>query len=87
MQTMNRQLPSDRINTLMLLVAWIQSMFRRLTCAVRGHRTVLHFEPRRLALRCIECGYETPGWSLGEFMPREIATHTRGKVSAGKRAA
>ena len=87
MQTMNGQLPSEPINTIVLVVAWIQSMFRRLACAVRGHRTVLHFEPRRLALRCIECGYETPGWSIGEFMPREVAQHTHGKMPAGERAA
>jgi ribosomal protein S27E len=75
------------MSALVLLVARIQSMFRRLACAVMGHQTVMHFEPHRLALRCVECGHETPGWNLGEFMPRAVPPQTREKMSADNRAA
>jgi len=33
-------------------------------CALHGHDLLLHFERgRRVCLRCINCGHETPGWS------------------------
>jgi hypothetical protein len=85
--TMNRQPPLDRVSTLALLVGWIQSMYRRLTCAVRGHQTILHFEPRRLGLRCVDCGYETPGWVIGESITREARPDTRHQMSPDNRAA
>jgi hypothetical protein len=34
-------------------------------CAFRGHVLFMHFEPRRLSLRCVSCGYESPGWQIG----------------------
>lgn len=40
---------------------------RRLTewlCGLSGHETVRQFDDGRLSLRCIACGYETPGWDL-----------------------
>jgi hypothetical protein len=85
--TMNEQLPLDRVSTVTLLVAWIQSIYRRLTCAVMGHQTILHFEPRRLALRCIDCGHQTPGWMIGELITRDARPETRRTMSAENRAA
>jgi hypothetical protein len=38
----------------------------RVMCLVRGHELVMQFDRRRLSLRCIACGYRTPGWALGE---------------------
>ena len=33
-------------------------------CALHGHDLLLHFERgRRVCLRCVNCGHETPGWS------------------------
>jgi hypothetical protein len=33
-------------------------------CALHGHDLLLHFERgRRVYLRCVKCGHETPGWS------------------------
>jgi Iron-sulfur cluster-binding domain len=84
---MNGQLPSERVSMLALLVLWILSSYRRLTCAVMGHRTILQFEPRRLALRCVECGHETPGWSIGKFVPREVLPQRRATISTEDRAA
>jgi hypothetical protein len=37
---------------------------QRMICGLHGHETVLHFEPHRLSLRCLNCGHETSGWSL-----------------------
>jgi len=74
-------------NKLAVVVRWIHSMYRRLICMVTGHTTVLHFEPRRLALRCVDCGHETPGWSIGECITREVIADTRGNMRVGDRAA
>lgn len=39
---------------------------RQLMCGLTGHEWYLHFdEPKRLALRCIDCGRITVGWDLG----------------------
>jgi hypothetical protein len=40
--------------------AWL----RRARCGLGGHMMVLHFEPQRVALECVGCGKQTPGWSL-----------------------
>ena len=33
-------------------------------CGLHGHDLLLHFERgRRVCLRCVNCGHETPGWS------------------------
>lgn len=33
-------------------------------CALRGHELRLHFQLRRLSLRCVDCGWESPGWTI-----------------------
>ena len=33
-------------------------------CALRGHELRLHFEPCRLSLRCVACGWESSGWTI-----------------------
>ena len=34
-------------------------------CALHGHDLLLHFDRgRRVCLRCVNCGHETPGWSM-----------------------
>jgi hypothetical protein len=38
-------------------------------CAIRGHDLRLHREPRRLSLRCADCGWQSSGWSLGHGAP------------------
>jgi hypothetical protein len=42
---------------------------RAMLCGLRGHDTMLHFEQERMALRCVSCGHETPGWDLNEAPP------------------
>ena len=45
-------------------MTWILERVQRAICGLRGHETVLHFEPHRLSLRCLSCGHESIGWSL-----------------------
>jgi hypothetical protein len=45
-------------------VTWLLERLRRLPCILSGHDSVLCFECDRLSLRCLSCGYRTPGWSL-----------------------
>jgi hypothetical protein len=42
---------------------------RTVLCGLRGHDALLHFERERMALRCVSCGHETPGWELNEAPP------------------
>ena len=44
---------------------WLLERLLRLPCLFRGHDSVLHFENTRISLRCLSCGYRTPGWRLG----------------------
>jgi hypothetical protein len=37
---------------------------RRASCGLGGHTMVMHFEPQRVALECVGCGKQTPGWTL-----------------------
>ena len=39
-------------------------LVRQFVCGLHGHDELLHFEPRRLSMRCTTCGHETPGWDL-----------------------
>lgn len=48
-----------------------------LICGMSGHDLLLHVEPGRLALRCISCPYETPGWALKRPLESERETQRR----------
>jgi hypothetical protein len=43
---------------------------RQAWCALRGHDQVLHFEGRRVMLRCTSCGHDSPGWTTQGRAPR-----------------
>ena len=43
----------------------------QLFCGIRGHEAVLHFEGKRVMMRCTSCGHDTPGWELGDRSPRK----------------
>jgi len=51
--------------------------WRLVCCRVRRHRPLLHVATGRIWLRCVECGYETPGWSLRLAPPPASATVRR----------
>ena len=42
----------------------------QLICGVRGHDSVLHFEGKRIMMRCTSCGHDTPGWEISGRGPR-----------------
>lgn len=42
---------------------------RQMWCGLHGHDSLLQFEQDRLFLKCVSCGYETPGWELNETPP------------------
>lgn len=39
-------------------------------CGLRGHDAVLHFEGKRVMMRCTSCGHDTPGWEINARGPR-----------------
>ena len=43
---------------------WVVARVHRGLCAMHGHDLLLHFEPRRLALLCVNCGWESAGWTF-----------------------
>ena len=52
------------------LVARAFTRFGQLMCGIRGHETVMHFEGKRVMMRCTSCGHDTPGWEISERSPR-----------------
>ena len=52
------------------LVSRTVTRIGRLLCGIRGHEAVLHFEGKRVMMRCTSCGHDTPGWETGERAPR-----------------
>ena len=40
-------------------------------CGLRGHDAVLHFEGKRVNMRCTSCGHDTPGWDVSGRGPRQ----------------
>jgi hypothetical protein len=40
-------------------------------CAMRGHDSVLHFEGKRVMMRCTSCGHDSPGWEVSGRGPRQ----------------
>jgi hypothetical protein len=43
----------------------------QLLCGMRGHDAVLHFEGKRVMMRCTSCGHDTPGWEVSGRAPRQ----------------
>jgi len=52
----------------------VRQILQRSICAVVGHETLLQFGHHRLSLRCIACGHETTGWTIGEAPSRSAVT-------------
>ncbi len=40
-------------------------------CGLRGHDSVLHFEGKRVMMRCTSCGHDSPGWEVTGRAPRQ----------------
>jgi hypothetical protein len=52
------------------LVARTFTRLGQLLCGVRGHESLMHFEGKRLMMRCTSCGHDTPGVDLSDREPR-----------------
>ena len=44
--------------------------FGQFMCGLRGHDAVLHFEGKRVMMRCTSCGHDSPGWEISGRAPR-----------------
>ena len=42
----------------------------QMLCGIRGHEPMMHFEEKRVTMRCTSCGHDTPGWELDDRAPR-----------------
>jgi predicted oxidoreductase len=40
-------------------------------CGLRGHDAVLHFEGKRVMMRCTSCWHDSPGWEVSGRAPRQ----------------
>jgi hypothetical protein len=52
------------------IVTHAASRLGQLLCGLRGHDAVLHFEGKRVNMRCTSCGHDTPGWEITGRGPR-----------------
>ena len=52
------------------IVARAMTRLGQLLCGLRGHDAILHFEDKRVMMRCTSCGHDTPGWEIGDRAPR-----------------
>ena len=52
------------------LVSRALTGFSRLLCGMRGHDPVMHFEAKRVTMRCTSCGHDSPGWEITDRGPR-----------------
>jgi hypothetical protein len=40
------------------------NVFKQISCRVAGHKAEIELSTGRLALKCVRCGWESPGWTL-----------------------
>jgi hypothetical protein len=53
------------------LMARVVARLGQTLCGLSGHDAVLHFEGKRVMMRCTSCGHDTPGWEVNERGPRQ----------------
>src|SRR3954464_4710557 len=53
------------------MMARAMTRFGQLLCGLRGHDAVLHFEGKRVMMRCTSCGPDSPGWEVSGRPPRQ----------------
>ena len=44
----------------------VASRLSQTFCGLSGHDGMLHFEGKRVMMRCTSCGHDTPGWEVNE---------------------
>jgi hypothetical protein len=58
----------------------VRACLRRRLCRIRGHDLLLHFEPGRVSLRCVDCGWDSSGW----MVERPHASFTKNRAGPGE---
>ena len=53
------------------LISRAMGRLGQLMCGARGHDAVLHYEGKRVMMRCTSCGHDTPGWEVNGRAPRK----------------
>jgi hypothetical protein len=59
--------PETPAGVLARVMGWVGQRL----CGARGHDSVLHFEGKRVMMRCTSCGHNTPGWEITGRGPRQ----------------
>ena len=65
-----QQLTAMRLAGSGAIVSRTVTRLGQLFCGIRGHDALLHFEGKRVMMRCASCGHDTPGWETGDRAPR-----------------
>jgi hypothetical protein len=52
------------------LLSRMATRIGQVVCGLHGHDSVLHFEGRRVMMRCTSCQHDTPGWEVSGQGPR-----------------
>jgi hypothetical protein len=60
-------------------------LVREAFCGLHGHDTLLQFKRRRMFLKCVSCGHESPGWELNEKPPTIVAQADPRRLSLARR--
>ena len=52
-------------------------VFKQVPCRVTGHRSRIEATTGKLALKCVRCGWQSPGWEINpaEFGAIRSASH------------
>ena len=66
--TANPGVDTQNGETVINRAVWRVSQF---FCGLRGHDSVLHFEGKRVNMRCTSCGHDSPGWEVSGRGPRQ----------------
>ena len=73
---------ASSVRRLLALAARAPKLFKQFSCGLHGHDSLLHFERRRVSLKCVTCGYESPGWSMAPSTTPRAAAQTTGSLRA-----
>jgi hypothetical protein len=50
------------------------NVFKQMTCGVTGHCEELERGDGKLSLRCVRCGWTSPGWTFDDRRPPAAAS-------------
>jgi hypothetical protein len=56
--------------TFVALVGRAVTRLGQLLCGIGGHDKLVHYEGKRVMMRCTACGHDSHGWEIAERGPR-----------------